>query len=164
MNLQISIDELLRKEEPPVKIEIPIARDERETVYRIPDDVWESRCQICTHKHGAENIPVPLWAVHKQQYADIIPCRIMSIARPNDRQGECMSFRPKIFKVYGICESCKYNNQFADGFCTKKDHAEQHRVYWGHDYGGDEKKVDYWGRHTLSVCDDYEPNQYVKED
>lgn len=163
MIMQISMEELLQKDEPHIRIEIPVAQDGTEKIYMIPDDVWENRCQICTHKNGAENIPVPIWAVHKQQYADIIHCRIMSISRPHDRQGECMSFRPKIFEVCGICESCKFNNQFADGFCTKKDHGEQHRVYWGSDYGGDERKKDYWGRHTLSVCDDYQPNKFIEE-
>lgn len=164
MNLQISMDELLQKDEKPVKIEIPIARDEQEKVYRIPDDVWVTRCALCVHKHGAENIPIPLWAVHKPQYAEIIPCRIMSISRPNDRPGECMSFRPRLFEVEGICETCVHNNQFCDGFCDKQDHAEQHRVYWGKDYGGDARNIDYWGRHTLSVCDDYKPNRFVKEE
>lgn len=164
MNLQISMDELLRQEEPSMKIEIPIAREEHEKIYTIPGDVWETRCRICTHKNGDENIPVPLWAVHKQQYSGIIPCRIMTISRPNDMPGECMSFRPKLFMVTGICESCVHNNQFSDGFCTKKDHAEQHRVYWGKDYGGDARNVDYWGRHTLSVCADYEQDHILKED
>ena len=163
MNIQISIDEYLRQEEPRAKIEIPIAQDERETVFRIPDDVWQSRCKLCVHKNAAENIPVPLWAVHRQQYSEIIPCRIMSISRTRDRPGECMSFAPRM-DVYGICETCIHNNIFHDGFCMKKDHAEQHRVYWGTDYGGDARKVDYYSRHRLSVCNDYEPDLYVKEE
>jgi len=164
MNVQISMEEYLRREEPPVKVEIPVAKETGEKVYTIPQDVWETRCRICTHKHGAENIPVPLWAVHMYRYEALIPCKIMSISRPNDRPGECMSFRPKIFKVKGICESCVYNNQFAEGFCTKKDHAEQHRVYWGGHFGGDARNIDYWGRHTLSVCDDYEPHRFIEEE
>lgn len=162
MNLQISIDELLRQEEPPVKIEIPVARDEKETVYRIPEDVWEGRCQLCVHKNASKNIPIPLWAVHKPQFSEIIPCRIMAISRPNDRPGECMSFAPHM-STYGICETCKHNNIFHEGFCMKEDHAEQHRVFYGTDYGGDARKIDYYSRHRLSVCDDYEPDQYVKE-
>lgn len=163
MTEQISIDDLLREEEKPVKIVIPSSSYTGERVYTIPDDVWKTRCNLCVHKNGAENIPVPLRALHKQQYSEIIPCRIMSVSRPNDKPGECMSFRPKLFEVAGICESCIHNSQFAEGFCTKKDHAEQLRVYWGKDFGGDERNRDYWGRHTLSVCADYEPNQYVKE-
>lgn len=160
---QISIDEILREEEPPAKIEIPIQRDENETVYRIPDDVFETRCRVCIHKNAEENIPIPIWAVHKQQYAEIIPCRIMAICRPNDRPGECMSFAPHM-STYGICETCRYNNIFHEGFCMKADHAEQRRVYWGQDYGGDARRMDYYGRHRLSVCDDYEPDLYVKEE
>lgn len=161
MDLQISIDDLLRKEEPPAKVEIPIARFETEKIYTIPDDVWEERCSICVHKNGAENIPIPMWAIHKHQFAEMIPCRILSICRPNDKPGECMSFRPRM-DTYGICETCVHNNQFWEGFCMKEDHAEQRRVYWGKDFGGDDRKVDYWGRHSLSVCDDYEPDLYCK--
>ena len=45
----------------------------------------------------------------------------------------------------------------------KEDHAPQRRVCYGTDYGGDEKKVDYYSRHRFCVCDDYEPNEYVRE-
>lgn len=159
---QISIDELLRKEEPPVRIEIPVAKHDGETIYTIPADVWETRCVHCAQKNGAENIPVPISAVHKQQYAEIIPCRIMAIAQPNKMPGECMTFAPR-FGTYGICDSCVYNSHFAEGFCRKKDHAPQRRVFYGQHYGGDEKNRDYWGRHILSVCDDYTPNEYIKE-
>ena len=156
------MDDLLRKDEQKEKIVIPVSDHEPGTVYKIPDDVWEDRCRLCIHKNAQENIPVPLWAVHKPQYEEIIPCRIMSICRSNDRPGECMSFAPQM-KVYGICETCRYNNIFEDDFCMKKDHAEQRRVFFGTHYGGDERKIDYYSRHRLSVCDDYEPDQYVKE-
>ena len=129
--------------------------------YTIPGDVWENRCRFCIHKNAEENLPVPAWAVHKPQYEDVIPCRIMSISRPNEMPGECMSFAPKI-SVYGICGTCKHNNIFCDGFCMKEDHKEQRRVFYGKDYGGDERKRDYYGRHALSVCDDYEPGEYVR--
>ena len=158
MDRQISMDEYLRQDEPPA--EIPAARDERETVFRIPDDVWNERCTHCVHKNAAVNIPIPLWAVHKPQYAEIIPCRIMAIARTQDRPGECMSFAPWM-TVSGICETCRYNNIFHEGFCMKEDHAEQRRVFWGTDYGGDERLRDYYGRHRLSVCDDYDPDTFV---
>jgi hypothetical protein len=162
MDGQISMDELLRNEEPPVKVEIPVAMFGDEKVYRIPDDVWEGRCKLCIHRNGAENIPVPIKAVHKPQYSEIIPCRIMTVSRPNDRPGECMSFAPRM-DTYGICGTCIHNSIFHEGFCTKIDHAEEHRVYWGTDYGGDERKVDYYGRHRLSVCDDYAPDRYALE-
>lgn len=164
MTQQISMYDLFREEKKPAEpVRIPVPKEATETVYTIPQDVFETRCRLCVHKRGAENIPVPLWAVHRPQYAEIIPCRIMAISRPNDKPGECMSFAPR-FGLKGICESCRHNNIFHEGFCMKENHAEQHRVYWGTDYGGDARKVDYYGRHRLSVCDDYEPDQYVKEE
>lgn len=157
---QITIDDLLKEEKQ--KVEPPIVKAKGEKVYTIPDDVWRTRCQKCAHKNGEENIPIPLWAINKPQYSDIIPCRILSLCRPNEMPGECMSFAPE-FGLCGICESCEYNSYFHDGFCTKPDHGKQRRVYYGTDYGGDEKKVDYYSRHRLSVCDDYKPNKFVKE-
>lgn len=165
MNNQISIFEIMQepkndpKEE--LKAQVPVSC-ESVTVYTIPDDVWETRCVHCVHKNADENIPVPIWAVHRHQYSEVVPCRIMAISRPNDRPGECMSFAPRI-DTYGICETCRYNSLFHEGFCMKKDHAEQHRVFYGKHYGGDARKIDYFSRHRLSVCDDYEPDQYVKE-
>lgn len=159
---QMSIDDFLHKTEPEARIEIPIARSETEKIYTIPQDVWENRCQICVHKKAEENRPIPLWAVYSYQYDKIIPCRIMGISRPNDRPGECMSFAP-IYGLEGICESCQYNNQFCEGFCTKENHAPQRRVYWGGNYGGDERKRDYWGRHRFSVCDDYKRHSVFEE-
>ena len=152
---QISINELIPKEEPKRETEIPATRYDGEKCYTIPDDVWEGRCQLCIHKTGEKNIPVPLWAVHKRQYEAIIPCRIMSISRPNDHHGECMSFAPRM-DVYGICKTCVHNNHFHEGFCMKGGHAPEHQIYIGHDYG----KEQY--RHDLCVCDDYKPDGYVK--
>jgi len=158
---QITIDELLKTNEP--KPEPPVARTEGEKVYTIPDDVWNTRCMVCTHKHSEENIPIPLWALDKAQYKNLITCRIMRLCKPHDVPGECMSFAPK-FGLHGICDSCEHNNYFCEGFCMKPDHGEQHRVYYGTDYGGDARKIDYYSRHVLSVCDDYKPNQFVKEE
>lgn len=162
MNRQMSIDDLLREDEPQVKIETLTPQYDGEKIYQIPEDVWENRCRICVHKNAEENRPIPLWAVYKYQYDSVKPCKIMGIARMNDRPGECMSFNPR-FGTPGICESCRYSNQFFDGFCTKEDHAPQRRVYWGGDFGGDERKRDYWGRHRFSVCDDYEMHSVFKE-
>ena len=156
---QITIDDLLTMDEvteDPQEEEIPVAA-EGEKVFTIPDDIWQTRCLICAHKKGNENIPVPLWAIDRCQYQDVIPCRIMRLCIPHEKPGECMSFTPK-FGLYGICETCRHNNYFFDGFCEKPDHGEQRRVYYGQDYGGDARKVDYYSRHRLSVCDDYEPN------
>jgi hypothetical protein len=156
---QISIFDMMREQEakepegkePP---ERPVAAD-WERVYRIPDDVWETRCQLCVHKNADDNIPIPASAIHRGQYERILPCRILSLSRMDKMPGECMSFSPK-HGTPGICDSCRYNNIFHDGFCMKDDHAQQRRVYYGTDYGGDERKVDYYSRHRLSVCDDYE--------
>ena len=156
MNQQISMDELLRKEDPPVKVEIPVARYENETVYTIPADVWEGRCRKCVHRNADENIPVPIRAVYKPQYTKIIPCRIMSISRPNDIPGECKSFAARM-DVYGICKTCKHNSHFHEGFCMKVGHAPEHQIYIGQDYGRE------CYRHDLCGCDDYEPDNYVKE-
>ena len=163
MNDQISIDDLLRAEEKPAKIVIPIAKYDGEKIYTIPEDVWEKRCRFCMHRRGLENIPVPIWAVHTVRYEEIIPCRIMAISHPNERPGECMSFTPKI-TTYGICATCRHNAwEFHEGFCFKEDHGEQYRVCFGQHYGGSDKKIDYYARHRLSRCEDYEPSEYVDE-
>ena len=162
MNEQISMDDLMRAEDKPEKIVIPTSKYDGEKVYTIPEDVWKSRCRFCVHKNAEENVQIPAWAVYKRQYEEIIPCRIMAISHPNERPGECMSFAPKM-STYGICETCRHNNIFTDGFCMKADHADQRRVCYGKHYGGDERKIDYYARHRLSVCDDYEPDQYADE-
>ena len=156
MDRQICFDDLIREDErkEEEKVTIPLATDGK--AYKIPDDVWESRCRFCVHKHAEENRPVPMLAVYKPMYSHLIPCRIMTVAHPNDQPGECMSFAPKQ-DTYGICETCRHNNIFADGFCLKKDHAPQRRVFMGHHYNVDERLKDYYGRHRLSTCDDYEP-------
>lgn len=163
MNMQISMDDLLRAEEEPRKVVIPVSRYDGERVYQIPADVWEKRCRYCVHKSADENRPIPAWAVHKDQYEEIIPCRIMAISQPNEMPGECMNFAPKI-TTCGICATCRNNGaEFHEGFCFKKNHAEQRRVCYGKSYGGDKRKIDYYARHRLSVCDDYEPDEYVDE-
>ena len=159
MTRQISIDELLR---PVVKIEIPLPMSDEEKIYTIPQDVWETRCIHCEHKNASENRPIPSWAVWKHQYSEIIPCRIMTLSHPGrEMTGECMSFAPKL-KTPGICYSCEHSNCFHEGFCMKEDHAPQRRVFYGTNYGGDEKNKDYWSRHVLSICDDYKPNHFVE--
>jgi len=155
MDRQMSIDDLLIREEKKEEITLPEASGER--VYRIPDDVWENRCRYCVHKHAEKNAAIPMDVVYKQMYAHLVPCRIMTVAHPNDKQGECMSFAPRM-ETYGICGTCENNNYFHKGYCTKEDHAPQRRVFWGNDLGGS----DYYGRHVLSTCDDYEPNKWTK--
>lgn len=161
MRNQITIDDLLCEAEPREKaVELP-APVAGEKVFTIPDDVWETRCQLCRHKNAEKNVPIPLWAVHSPHYSDVVPCLIMGVCRPNEMSGECMSFAPRI-DCYGICGSCKHDNYFHEGFCMKENHGPERRVYYGQTYGGDEKKLDYWGRHYLSVCDDYKPDEYAR--
>ena len=128
-------------------------------------EMTAERCGIAPEylENAEENVPVPASAVHKYKYSDILPCRILGVCHPNDMPGDCMSFAPRM-DVYGICATCKHSNQFHDGFCLKENHAEQRRVFYGKDYGGDERKIDYYGRHRLSVCDDYAPDEYVKKE
>lgn len=156
MERQISIDDYLRQTAPPVKIKIPMTAGDH--CFTIPADVWENRCRLCMHKNAAENIPIPKAAAYKPYYEDLLPCRIITICRAHDKPGECMSFAPRM-GTYGICDSCRHNNPFTDGYCMKEDHAEQRRVYYGQGYSN----PDYWGRHRLSVCDDYEPDLYTDE-
>ena len=156
MDFQISIDDLLKADDPPVKVEIPVAKYENEKIYTIPDDVWTGRCRKCVHKNADENIPVPISAVHRQQYAEIIPCRIMAVSRPHDIPGECLSFAPRL-DTYGICRTCVHTSHFHEGYCMKADHAPKRTVYMGKDYGQE------YYRQSLSVCDDYDPDLNVKE-
>lgn len=161
MRNQITIDDLLCEAEPREKaVELP-APATGERVLTIPDDVWETRCAYCVHKNAEKNIPIPARVVYVYRYDKLLPCHIMGICRANDKPGECMSFAPR-YDCYGICATCKHNNSFYDEFCMKEDHAPQRRVFYGMTYGGDERKLDYYGRHALSVCDDYEPNEYAR--
>lgn len=157
---QVSMYDVLAEGEPKKEIHLPEAPGER--VYTIPEDVWATRCRICIHRNADKNAQIPISIVHKPYYEKLIPCRIMSVARPNEMPGECMSFAPRR-DLYGICATCRHDNCFMDGFCDKPGHAEQHRLYYGQDYGGDDRKRDYWGRHCLSTCDDYDPDEGVQE-
>ena len=150
---QVSIYDVLAENEPKREIVLPKAQP-GETVYTIPEDVWNTRCRYCIHKNAEKNIPIPAGVIWRYSYEKVLPCRVMGVSRPNEMPGECMSFAP-IHNLYGICATCKHDNCFHEGWCTKEDHAEQRRVFYGQDYGN--AKADYWGRHRLSVCDDYDP-------
>lgn len=140
---------------PAPRMKFPPDQAREENCRIIPDEIWEKRCRFCTHKNAAENIPVPVSWLGKYQYDRIIPCRIISLFH-TEKTGECVNFHPEFF-TGGICYSCRHNNRFHEGFCTKEDHAPQRRVYYADGFGGDEKHRDYWGRHVQCVCDDYEP-------
>ena len=150
---QISMFEIMAQAREPVTVPRPQAG---EKVYVIPDDVWENRCRYCAHKHAKENRPIPISIINKCFYENVIPCQILSICKPDRMPGECLSFTP--YNVYGLCCTCEHDNMFCEGFCRKPDHAPERRVCYGGNYGGDERNVDYWGRHRFSVCDDYTPN------
>lgn len=150
---QISIFDVMQgdKKAEVQTVEIP-APDESRRVYRIPADVWETRCAICVHKNGPENIPCDIWIIERPMYAELIPCRIMRLFR-DDVPGECHNFTLR-HDVKGTCKSCRHNNQFHDGYCMKEDHATKRRVYGlGNTYNC--PHPDYYSDHILSVCDDY---------
>lgn len=159
MNHQISMTELLEEqqttEKPAIRYQPSITVcDEHTDAYRIPEGIWETRCKYCIHKNADQNIPVPKAEVHRPYMEIFLPCRIMAIAHPGERMaGECFSFAQR--NVYGICATCKHDNVFCEGWCTKAGHGEEKRVFYGVTYPN--SKPDYWGRHRLCVCDDYEP-------
>lgn len=127
-----------------------------EDVIRIPDDVWENRCQWCAHKNPAvkENRNVEKWEPMSPQQSVLksLPCRILSVSRPNRIPGECMSFSPN--HIYGICWTCKWDNLFHEpSYCLFSDQPEAHPVYAGNDYG-----ARYFKEHYLCTCENYGPN------
>ena len=124
----------------------------------IPDDIWKNRCAYCGMKGSRLNWPFPVSHIDRNVER---PCRIIRFFR-SEIPGECTNFRPN-FGTGGLCYSCKYNNQFHEGFCTKEDHAPQRRVYYADGSPGDAKHRDYWGRHIQCVCDDYEPFGVIPE-
>ena len=150
---QIRMEEFLEdKEETNQELPYIPYCDEKTDAYRIPENIWENRCKYCIHKQGEKNLPIPKSEVYRPRIE--LPCRIIAIAQPGKRMpNECFSFAPA--NVYGICATCKHDNSFCDGWCMKKDHKEERRVFYGITYNN--SKPDYWGRHRLSVCDDYEP-------
>ena len=121
------------------------SKDER--FITIPDEIWSSRCRYCSHRTSDINWPFPLSQLDRPGGK---PCRIIRLFK-SKIPGECVNFTPD--NVYGICETCEHNNYFCKGFCMKKGHAEQRRVFYGNDLGGS----DYYGRHRFSTCADYEP-------
>lgn len=152
MNEQISMDELMKPKEKEIT-EIPIHSGH---VIQIPDDVWETRCKVCIHKNSERNIPCDLTEIWRSCYEKILPCRIIGIAKCCDIPGECKSFAPRL-DASGFCRTCAHTSHFHDGYCMKADHAPEHQVCIGNDYGQE------YYRHSLFVCDDYEPDQNVKE-
>ena len=120
-----------------------------EKVLTIPDEVWTNRCQWCAHRQTESNFPVTLGQADKIK----MPCRILKVCFPGrDIPGECASFTPNL--IFGICETCEYNNIFCEGYCTKPEQPNKRQVFIGQDYGGN-NKPDYWGQHRLSTCDNY---------
>ena len=144
---QISIYEVMR--EPEISIPEP---DRTVKVYQIPDDIWETRCKYCVHKRGEKNLPFDIVMIERPAYETVIPCRILRLFREIS-PGECVNFTPKR-GTKGICMSCKYDNIFHEGFCTKEGHAPKRKVFgYGATYHC--PQPDYYSEHIISVCDDY---------
>ena len=121
-------------------------------ILRIPDDVWEGRCQWCIHRTGDENRTVPRFWTVSGAHAKDIPCRIMGICRCDEIPGECKSFSPN--HIYGICATCEYDNVFHEGFCLHDGQPDRRQVYIGQGY----RNEAYWGVHRLSTCSAYSPD------
>lgn len=125
-------------------------------IMRIPDDVWENRCQWCRHRNllVKENRDVESWeplCTHRPT-RETIPCNIMSVCRPGDIPGECKSFAPN--HIYGICYTCKWDNIFHEpSYCLFSDNPEARPVYAGNSYG-----AKYFKEHYLCTCESYSPN------
>lgn len=127
-------------------------------IIRIPDDVWENRCQWCHHRNLLvnENRDVEHWeplCTHRPT-RESIPCNILSISQYhlNDVPGECTCFAPN--HIYGICWTCKWDNIFHEpSYCLFSDHPDKHPVYVGNSYG-----ARYWKEHYLCTCENYSPN------
>ena len=145
---QITMYEVMNPDDDPP----PVATGDK--VFRIPDEVWENRCRICVHKRADKNIPCDMAMIDKPMNEDFIPCRVLRLARFNN--GECGSFaiRPD---TPGFCCSCEHDNIFCPGYCMKPDHGPERQIIrTGMTYHVND---DYYGRHILSVCDDYKPKR-----
>ena len=121
-------------------------------IYEIPDDVWEGRCQWCRHRQGNENRKIPGAWLGMYAHDKDLPCRIMSVSRPNDILGECRSFAPN--HIYGICATCKHDSIFGEDHCDRDEQPNKRQVFIGQGYQNEA----YWGVHCLSTCDNYEPD------
>lgn len=122
------------------------------TIYEIPDDVWEGRCQWCVHRQGNENRKIPAAWMWRYCHDQDKPCRIMSVSRPNDIPGECRSFAPN--HIFGICATCKHDSSFGEDHCDRDGQPNKRQVFIGQGYQDEA----YWGVHRLSTCDGYEPD------
>lgn len=121
-------------------------------ILKIPDDVWEGRCQWCFHRVSDENRAIPYSWTYQCFHQKDLPCRIISICRCDDIPGECKSFTPH--HIYGICMTCRHDNYFHEGFCTRDEQPNKRQVFIGQGY----QNEPYYGCHRLSTCDAYEPN------
>lgn len=124
---------------------------------KIPDDVFENRCRWCIHgrvNNGNEEVPGNL--LHKSSYHDKLPCNIMGIAKCEKVTGECLSFHPHW--IYGICQTCAFDNMFHEGFCTHPaGPANKRQVFLGSDFTADN-----YYRHYRSTCDRYQVAERCK--
>ena len=151
MNVQMTIFQMMNK---PVEKNTEAEMETPELtgrIFQIPDDVWQNRCKICHHKLADENRPCDMRMIEKPMYEKFLPCRILRLTN-FDTPGECSCFSIKD-DTPGYCVSCEHNNIFCDGYCMKKDHAPQRQLIMKGDTYGHHNE--YWGKHILSVCDDY---------
>ena len=126
-------------------------------IIRIPDEVWDGRCRWCVHRQTEKNRDVVRWetSTSRQDISASVPCRILSIARYDRVQGECLSFAPN--DIYGLCMTCDHDRLFhrEEGFCELDERPNYRQVYIGQGY----QDPAYWGKHRLSTCDNYCPGQ-----
>ncbi len=122
---------------------------------KIPDDVFDTRCRYCIHrKQGVENKDIPEDWLWKQWHRDDMPCEIFGISHFDQIPGECVDFYPNY--IFGICLTCGFSNHFADGFCTRKEQPNKHKLYIGcGGFAAGTPRPAYWRDHVLSTCDAY---------
>lgn len=125
---------------------------EKET-WLIPSDVWETRCQWCQHRRTEENRPIhrsELWRYQVEK-----PCEVMTVACYDRIPGECPSFTPNW--IFGVCETCEYNNQFHEGYCRNPARENYRQVF--------PVRITYQDKayytHTVCTCDGYKVNSWM---
>lgn len=119
---------------------------------KIPDDVFETRCQYCFHKSGADNKEIPDDRIFSIKWRKELPCNVMGICRPNKIKGECLNFVPN--QIFGICQTCEYDNCFREGYCTNNNQPNKRQLYITRDFAMDSQN-EYWKKHIGSTCDNY---------
>ena len=124
---------------------------------KIPDDVFNTRCRWCHHGQPENgNSEIPDSEIYSYKWRDKLPCKIMAICRADKIPGECLSFTPNA--IYGVCDTCQYDNPFAEGYCMRKERPNYRQVFIGNSFAGSSSQPKYWDSHNLSTCDAYKVN------